>query len=93
MSENKAHAFERVDEASLREMAARQGMETFSIGVFPWEPRVNGDGMKRGKSVVRVKGWAQDPEPVYDCALEIAGELDRGTYAGPKVVDVRKVAK
>lgn len=62
--------------------------ETFSVGIFEWVPTSSGKGCKRGAVKVRVKGPFSDPEKVYSKARAIAGELDAGTYAGPKNVTV-----
>ncbi len=47
-----------------------------------------GKGCKRGAVKVRVKGPVNDPEQVYAKARTIVGELDAGTYTGPKPVTV-----
>lgn len=62
--------------------------ETFSVGIFEWVPKSGGKGHKRGAVKVRVKGPFHDPEKVYSKARAIAGELDAGTYVGPKNVTV-----
>lgn len=62
--------------------------ETFSVGIFEWVPKSSGKGCKRGAVKVRVKGPFGDPEKVYAKARTIAGELDAGSYAGPKNVTV-----
>lgn len=63
--------------------------ETFSVGIFEWLPKSNGKGVKRGPVKVRVKGSVINPGRVTQRAEEIAAQLDAGTYAGPKNVDVR----
>lgn len=64
-------------------------MNTFSVGVFPWVLSSNGKFLKKGKAKVRVSGMSEQPQKVYDKALEIALELDAGTYKGPKNVKVK----
>lgn len=44
--------------------------------------------MKKGKSVVRVKGSPSYPEKVYEKAEEIVRQLDEWVYEGPKNVTV-----
>lgn len=60
--------------------------ETFSVGIFQWIPRHNGEGCKRSAVKVRVKGRCNRPDSVYAKAREIADALDAGTYVGPKSV-------
>lgn len=62
--------------------------DTFSLGIFPMVPR-KGGGYKRGAVIVRVKGWTENPEQVYDKAREVVDALDKGIYKGPKYVDLR----
>lgn len=40
--------------------------ETFSVGIFQWQKKARGGGMKPGKVVKRVTGWISDPEAVYN---------------------------
>lgn len=60
------------------------GQETFSVGVFEWEPSKK--GLTRGKVKVRVVGLVSEPGRVYAKAREIADRLDAGAYTGPKTV-------
>lgn len=62
---------------------------TISIGVFPWVLSSSGKFLKKGKSKVRVIGDSAQVEKIHEKALEIARELDAGTYAGPKNVKVK----
>jgi len=56
--------------------------ETFSIGVFEWAQKANGEGVKRGKRKVLVTGYLADVRNVEAQAREIAEQLDAGTYQG-----------
>lgn len=60
--------------------------KTFSVGIFQWVPRSSGEGFKKGKVLVRVEGFTNDPEKVYSKAQEICEQLDKGTYNGKKSV-------
>ena len=60
--------------------------ESFSVGVFEWVPTANGNGTKRGKVKVRVRG--KYPMAIKRRAKEICDELDVGAYNGPKTVTV-----
>jgi len=63
--------------------------ETFSLGVFEWLPKSGGKGFKHSAVKVRVSGRVGDETSVFDKAREIAGQLDAGTYTGPKNVTVK----
>lgn len=51
--------------------STRARFDTFSVGIFRWEPKARGKGLKRGKVMVRVKGLATEPEKVYTEAHRI----------------------
>ena len=61
--------------------------ETFSVSCFEWVPYSRGKGTKRGLTKVRVKGFTDDPQPVFDCAAEVCRQLDAGTYDGTKTIN------
>ena len=63
---------------------------TISVGIFEWVPRSAPKGTKRGKTKVRVRGWASDEEAIYTKAHEIVALLDKGVWTGPKLVDLTK---
>lgn len=37
----------------------------FTLGIFEWEAKSGGKGLKRGKILVRVMGETANPEPAY----------------------------
>ena len=45
--------------------------ETFSVGIFQWLQKKNGKGLKRGKSICRIRGDCKNPQEVYDKAEEV----------------------
>jgi len=49
----------------------------FSVGIFQWLPKTKGIGLKRGKTIQRVKGLSSNPEEVYEKAEEICKELNK----------------
>jgi hypothetical protein len=61
---------------------------TFSVGIFEWiQPKSMKTGKcKRGPVKVRIKGLCSEADKVYALADKIAGQLNAGTYAGPKNV-------
>jgi hypothetical protein len=61
---------------------------TFSVGIFPILKKADGKGFKRGKSLVRVKGYISNSDAVYKEAKRIVDLLDAGEYHGPKNVTV-----
>jgi len=52
--------------------------KNFSVGVFRWELKSNGKGLKKGKTIVRVNGVADDPDLVYKVAMELCTRLEDG---------------
>lgn len=48
---------------------------TFSVGVFQWRPKASGKGVKKSKSI-RVKGYVDEPEAVYEFARELCAKLN-----------------
>jgi hypothetical protein len=60
---------------------------TFSVACFEWIPRSNREGTKRGPAKVRVKGFMNDPDVVFDCAAKVCEQLDAGTYKGAKTIN------
>jgi hypothetical protein len=61
--------------------------QTFSVSCFEWVPYSRGKGTKRGPTKVRVKGFTNDPQLVFDFASEVCKQLDAGTYDGAKTVN------
>jgi len=51
--------------------------DTFSVSIFQWVQKKSG-GLKKSKSVYRVKGSFHYPEQVYKRAGEICDFLDNG---------------
>lgn len=43
---------------------------TFTLGIFEWEAKASGKGLKRGKILVRVKGQTANPGPAYEEARD-----------------------
>ena len=73
-----------------KDWMSRSGIwESFSVGIFAWEPRAKGRGLKRGLVKVRVRGWCSHPEAVYARAEEIVKMLDKGEYFGPLVSNLK----
>lgn len=64
--------------------------QTFSVGVFQWLLKTDKKSLKRSAVKVRVKGLVSDPEAVYARAREVVGQLDKGTYNGPKSIDLTR---
>ena len=75
-----------VDGACAPGQGSWASQQTFSVGVFEWLPKARGQGTKRGKVKVRVKGSVTQQDRVLEKAREIAQQLDRGTYQGGKSV-------
>lgn len=65
---------------------------TFSVGIFQWVKKRSSKegGMKKGRATVRVRGYANNSEPVFARVKEIIQELNAGTYSGPKTVDLTR---
>ena len=76
------------DEQKARRFASLSGRLTFSIGIFQWELKANGKTMKKGKTVVRVKGSTSEQTKVFTKAEEILLQLDDGTYTGKKSITI-----
>ncbi len=72
------------------EKSKLEGCNTFSIGVFQWLLKNNKKEMKKSNSLVRIKGFGENPDDVYDTAEEIIKQLDSGNYSGKKNVNVQK---
>ncbi len=51
-------------------------IRTFSLGIFQWLPKANGNGLKRGKVVQRVKGYVSCPEEAHAEAQAIVDLLN-----------------
>lgn len=64
--------------------------ETISVGIFEWVAKSSRKGTKRGKSKVRVRGYASHPEDVEAEARRIVALLDSGQWIGKKTVDLTK---
>ncbi len=54
---------------------------TFSVGVFQWLPKLNGQGIRKSEVKCRIKGYTNKPEDVFAKAREICKELDEGKMA------------
>ena len=55
---------------------AYQGIETFSVGIFQWVPRISGKGLKRSKVKYRVRGKHDNYEKVYARARQVCSVFD-----------------
>lgn len=65
----------------------RTVFNTFSIGVYEIIENPSGKGAKRGATIVRINGNANNTEEVYSKAKEICEQLRNGNdYVGPKTV-------
>ena len=62
--------------------------ETFSVGIFQWKLKNDGKSMKRGKSLVRVRGRLSDKSSVFEMAESIVEKLDSGNWDGRKSVNL-----
>lgn len=62
---------------------------TFSYGVFRLIRTSDGNGWKRGKVIVRVKGSVSYADAVKAEAARICAALDAGKYTGKKTVFVK----
>ena len=51
-----------------------RSQKTFSVGVFQWQYKSGGRGLKRGPVVKRFKGLCSDPQSVFEAAQ---AECDR----------------
>ena len=60
--------------------------QTFSVGCFEWVP-ASKRKTKRGPTKVRVTGWSNQPQVVYNCAADVCKQLDAGTYDGAKTIN------
>ena len=49
---------------------------TFTLGIFQWVPKANGEGLKRGKVIRRVKGYTASPDEAFEKARQIVAELN-----------------
>lgn len=61
----------------------------FSINIFKWVLKNNGKSMKRSNCIVRVKALSLYQYQAFELAESIVNELDKGTYSGPKNVEVK----
>jgi hypothetical protein len=52
-------------------------MQTFTLGIFVWEVRASGRGLKRGSVVQRIKGEVGDPQLAIDRARERVDLLNK----------------
>jgi hypothetical protein len=62
--------------------------KTTSIGIFKWVVNKHGDGLKRSKTIVRVKGPVKEIDKIESKVKGIIKELDEGTYTGARNVSV-----
>lgn len=60
---------------------------TFSVAVFQWQAKRDGT-LKRGRCIVRVKGYPRNPEAVYCKARELCRHLDAGGAVVQKSITV-----
>ena len=63
--------------------------ETFSVGIFKWVPTADAKGLKKGKTVYRLKGRIDRACLVYKRAEEICDLLNKGT----RPIDVFRTRK
>lgn len=49
--------------------------KTFSVGIFQWVPKSSGRGLKRSKSIKRIKGLGSEPETVLAQARTACADL------------------
>ena len=49
---------------------------TFSVGIFQWVMRADGKGLKRGKVLERIRGYANNREDVYRRAQDKCDRLN-----------------
>ena len=61
----------------------RLGMATFSVGIFQWIPKVK-KGLKKTAVKYRVRGYASNPQKVYQRAEEVCDYLDSGNVLDKK---------
>jgi len=50
---------------------------TFSVGIFQWQQKASGKGLKKSKAMSRVLGYTAEPDRVYEKATEICARLNR----------------
>jgi hypothetical protein len=74
------------DKDSAEDFASHHFFKSFSIGVFRWELKNNGNSMKRGKVAVRVSGPITKKKDVFEMADNIVKALDAGDWDGRKTV-------
>lgn len=58
------------------------GMQTFSVGIFQWVAKSSGKGVKRSKTVERIKGPVSRAEEIYAKARARCAELNGGSPDG-----------
>jgi hypothetical protein len=52
--------------------------ETFSVGIFQWQEKARGPGLKPGKAIIRVTGSTDNPSAVYEMAMDLCRRLQDG---------------
>lgn len=76
------------DRESAEVMASNKSLKSFSVGIFKWELKSNGNQMKRGKVIVRVSGKTEDKDKVFYHSEKIVELLDCDEWDGRKTVVV-----
>ena len=73
--------------------AASGAYHTFSVGIFQWQPKAGGKGLKRSRVLTRIRGLIVKPEEVYHEAQEICDKLNavKGTARPRRPNETRSV--
>jgi hypothetical protein len=50
---------------------------TFSVGIFQWQQKASGKGLKKSPGISRVLGYTAEPDRVYAKAIELCARLNR----------------
>ena len=61
---------------------------TFSVGIFQWIPKSSGNGLKKSAVKLRIKGYSNKPEKVYEAATFWCKCLDAGIEIKQKTLSV-----
>lgn len=76
MSENGEYAWD-FDRPPNMEFYTASSIGTFSVGIFQWQLKASGKGLKKSKAMSRVRGYNAEPDRVYEKAIEICARLNR----------------
>lgn len=60
---------------------------TYSVGIYKWVRTRNNKGLKKSKAIVRVHGFADSKQFVYDACDKLIEQMDKGIM--PKAKNIK----